>query len=87
MGNGLGIVGFVCVIKAARLSRLGVMSSCLDESRSCTGVDPGGRLMSEVESIACHLVAMGVARGSRVEELYERFFRCSGNSACRSLRK
>jgi len=87
MGNGLGIVRFVCVIRAARLSRLVVMSKCLDESRSCSGVGPGGRLMSEVESNACHLVVIEVARGSGVEELCVRLFMWSGDSACMSLRQ
>jgi hypothetical protein len=37
-------------------------------------VGPGGKFMSEVESNACHLVDMGVARGSWVDELRVRFF-------------
>ena len=51
MGGGLGIVGCFCVIRAARLSRIVVMPSCLDESRSCSGVVPNGRFMSDVASI------------------------------------
>ena len=87
MGNCLRIVGFVCVVRAARLSRLVMMTSCLDASRSCSGIGHGGRLMREINSIACHVMAMGAARGSGVEELCVIFFGCSGNSACRSLRK
>ena len=34
MGGGMEIAGWVCVMRAARLSRLVVMSSCLVESRS-----------------------------------------------------
>ena len=45
------------------------------------------RCMSDVASIVYHLVAIGVVRGSWVKELCERIFRCSGDSACRSLRK
>ena len=87
MGGGLGVVGLVCVMRAARLSRLVVMSSCLDESKSCSGVGPGGRFVSDDASMVCHLLAMGVVRGSWVEEVCVRIFRCSGDSACRSLRK
>ena len=83
----MGVVGCVCVMRAARLSRLVVMSSCLEESRSCSGVSPGGRLMSDVANIVCHLMAIGVVRGSWVEEFCVRIFRCSGDSAYRSLRK
>ena len=87
MGGGLEIVGCVCVTRAARLSMLAVMSSCLDESRSCSGVGQGGRFMSDIASVVCHLVAIGVFRGSWVEELCVSIFRCSGDSDCRSLRK
>ena len=87
MGECLGIMKFVSKISADRLSRLVVMSSCLDESRSCNGIGHGVRLMSEVECNACHLVVIGVARGSGVEELCVRLFRCSGDSACKCLRK
>jgi hypothetical protein len=87
MGGGLEVVGCVCVMRADRLSILVAMSSCLDESRSCSVVDPGGRFLSDVASIICHLVAIAVARGSWMEELCVRLFRCSGDSACRSLRK
>jgi len=64
MGGGLEIVGCVCVMGAANLSMLMVMSSCLDESKSCSGLDPYGRFMSNVTSIVCHLVAIGVVRWS-----------------------
>ena len=87
MGGGLEVVGCVCVMRASRLSMLVVMSSCLDESRSCSGVGPGGRFMSDVTSIVHHLLAIGVHRGSWVEEVCVRIFRRSGDSACRSLRK
>ena len=87
MGGGLGIVGWVCVMRASRLSRLVVMSSCLEESKSCSGVGPGGRFGSDDASMVCHLLAMEVYRRSWVVEIYVRNFRCSGDSACRSLRK
>jgi len=87
MGGGLGIVGWVCVMKAAHLSRLVVMSSCLEESKICSGVGPGGRFVNDDASMVCHLLAIGVVRGSWVAELCVRVFRCSGDSACRSLRK
>ena len=87
MGGGLKIVGWVCVMRAALLSRLVVMSYCLVESRSCSGVGPGGRFVSDVASIVGHLLAIGVVHGSWVEEVYVRFFMCSVDSACRSLRK
>jgi len=83
----MGIMRCVCVMRATRLSRLVVMSSCLDESRSCSGVGPVGRFMRDVASIVCHLLAIGVVRGSWVEELCVSICRCSGDSACRSLRK
>ncbi len=47
----------------------------------------GGRFMSDVASIVCHLVAIGVVRKSWVDEFCVRIFRCSGDSVCRSLRK
>ena len=58
MCGGLGIVGCVCVMRATRISRLVAMSSCLDESRSCSGVSPRGKFMSHVASIVCHLMAI-----------------------------
>ena len=64
-----------------------VMSSCLDKSMSCSGVALDGKFVTEFASISCHLVAMGVARGSGEEELCVRLFRCLGDSACRSLLK
>jgi len=81
----MGVVGCVCVMRVALFSMLVVMSSCLDESRSCSGVGLGGRFVSEVEIVACHLVAMGAARGSEGEELCVRFLRRSGDFACKSL--
>ena len=87
MGGGLGIMGCVCVMRATRLSRLVVISSCLDESRNCIGVGLDGRFMSDVASIVCHMLAIGVVRVSWEEEVCVRIFRCSGDSACRSLRK
>ncbi len=38
------VSGSVCVMRAARLSRLAAISSCLDECKSGIGVDPSGRL-------------------------------------------
>jgi len=87
MGGGLGIVRWVCVMRAARLSRMVVMSSCLEESKSCSGVGPGGRFESDAASMICHLLVMGVVRGSWVVEVCVIILRCSGDSACRSLRK
>ena len=81
------VEGLFDVRRAARLSKLVVMSSCLDESTSYIEVGPGGRLMSDVASIARHLLPIGVARGSWVEEVCVIIFRCSGDSACRSLQK
>ena len=85
MGGGLGIVGCVCVMRASHFSKQVVMSGCLDESMSCSGVGLDGRFMSDVASIVCHLVATVVARGSWV--FCVRILRCSVDSACRSLRK
>ena len=65
----MGIVRSVCVMRATRLSMLVAMSSCLDESRNCSGVGLSSRCMSDVASIDCHLLAIGVVRGSRVEEI------------------
>ena len=79
MGGGLTILGFVSVTRAARLSRLVAMSIYLDESRNCSGVGPCGRLLSDIASIVYNLAAIGVARGSCVEELCLRLFRCSGD--------
>jgi len=80
-------MGFIYLMSTVRLSTMVVMSSCLDESRSCSGVGPGGRLVSGVDSIACYLVAMSFVRDSGMSEFRVRFFRWSGDSACRSLRK
>ncbi len=81
MGGGLLIVRLFAMRKAALLSKLVVMSSCLDESKSCSGVGPGGRFVSVDSSMSCHLWAMGVDRGSWVAEVCVRFFLCSGDSA------
>ncbi len=81
MGGGLLIVGLFAVRRAALLFKLVLMSSCLDESKSCSGVGPGGRFVSVDSSIVCHLWAMGADRGSWVTEVCVRIFRCSGDSA------
>ena len=57
-------MGLFAVRRAALLSKLVVMSSCLDESKSCSGVGPGGRFVSVDSSMVCHLWAIGVDRGS-----------------------
>jgi hypothetical protein len=64
MGGGLSVMGLFAVMRAARLSKLVVMSSCLDESNSCSGVGPGGKFVRVASSMVCHLCAIGVARGS-----------------------
>ena len=74
-------MGLFDVRRAARLPRLVVMSSCLDKSKSCSGVGPGGRFVCVDSSMVCHLWAMGVDRGSWVAEVCVRIFRCSGGSA------
>ena len=81
MGGVLLIVGLFAVRRVALLSRLVVMSSCLDESKSCSGVGPGGRFVSVDSSMVCHLWAMGFDRGSWVAEVCVIIFRCSGDSA------
>ncbi len=83
MGGGLGVAGLVCLMRADRLSRLVVMSSFLDESKSCSGVGPGSRLVSDDTNMVCHMLAMGAVRGSWVVEVCVRVFRCSGDSACK----
>ncbi len=74
-------MGLFVVRRAARLPRLVVMFSCLDESKSSSGVGPGGRFANVDSSMVCHLWAMGVDRGSWVAEVCVRIFRCSGDSA------
>jgi hypothetical protein len=83
----MGIMVCVFVMRAARFSKLVVMSNCLNESMGCSGMGLDGRFTSDVASILCHLVAIGDALRSWAEELCERFTRCSGDSACRNLRK
>ena len=51
-------------MRVARFSKLVMMSSCLDESMSHSGVGPYGRFMSDVARSVRHLVAIGVVRGS-----------------------
>jgi hypothetical protein len=77
----------MCLMCFARQFRLVGMSSCLDESRSCSGVDPGGRLVNGFDNRFCHLVAIDVAQGPGVEEFCVRLSRCSGDSACGCFRK
>ena len=48
---------------------------------------PGGRLVSGFDNRFRHLIKMGVARGLRVEEFGVKLLRCSGDLACRCLRK
>ncbi len=81
------VLGNACVMRATRLSRLVAISRCLDECKSCIGVGPSGRFERDDDRIFCHLVAMGVARGSWVVAACVRDLRWSGDSACRSLRK
>jgi len=58
MGGSLAVMRCYCVMRAARLSELVAMSSCLYESKSCNGLGPVGRSMSDVVSIVCHLLAI-----------------------------
>ena len=81
------IVGRVRVTRVVHLSRLVAMFSCLDESMSYSGMGPNGGFMNDIASIVCHLMSIGVARGSYVEEPCVIFCRYSGDSACRILWK
>ena len=67
------IVGCDCVIRAAHLSNLMTMSSCLDESKSCSGMGLVRRSMNDVAIIYNLLLSIGDARESWVEELCESF--------------
>ncbi len=69
MGGGLGVVGLVCVIRAARFSRLVVMFSCLDESISSSRVGPGSRFARDDSSIVCHLWQWGLFVGREWKRL------------------
>ena len=87
MGGGLLNGGLFDVRRAALFSKLVVMSSCLDEGKSCSGVGPGGRLVSVDSIMVCYLWAMGVDRESWVAEVCVIICWCSGDSARRSFRK
>lgn len=86
----LGFVGGVCISDLARLATLAklvVISGWLEAMRSCSGVGPLGRLLNESASKTCQRLAIRVDRGSGLESVSVSESRCSGESACRSLRR
>ena len=87
MGCFVGGVGFSDLAHLAILAKLVVMSGCLEALRSCSGMSPLGRLVIEFASNACQWLAIRVDRGSNLESISVSETRCSGESACNSLRK
>jgi len=87
MGWFVGGVGFSNLSRLPTLAKLVVMSGCLEYMRSCSGLGLLGRLLNEYASKNCHRLAMRVHRGSGLEivSVSERW--CSGEFACRSLRR
>ena len=63
------------------------MSGCLDEATSCSGVGPCGSRGNVLARTAYHLLAMEVELGSGLDREFRECVRCSGDSACKSLRK
>ncbi len=63
------------------------MYNCLEVDRSCSGVDPGGRMSRVLANSTSHRLSRDVAMGSGLESVSLRERKCSGDYACRSLRK
>ena len=86
-GYFVGGVGFSDLARLSILAKLVVMFGCLEVVRSCSGVGPLGRLVKDFPSKACQRFAMRVDRGSGLESVSVSESRCSGESACKSLRR
>jgi hypothetical protein len=57
------------------------------DERSYSGVGPGGRVARVLAKISTHRAAKNVDWGFGLESVSVRERRCSGESACRSLRR
>ena len=84
------VVSVVCSANLARsavLSKNVAMSGCFVDERSCSGVGPGGRVSRALAKCPSHRLARNADQGFGLESVSVRERRCSGESACKSLRR
>ena len=84
------VVSVVCSVSLARsviFSKQVVMSCCFVDERSCSGVGPGGRVSRALAKCPSHRLARNADQGFGLESVSVRERRCSGESACKSLRR
>ena len=80
-------VGFCEMARLVTSTKLVVMSGCLEVRRSCSGIESLGRLFFEFANKPCLRSAIRVDRESCLESVSVSESICSGESACRSLRR
>ena len=88
--RGCLVVHVVCSANLARsafFSKQMVISSCFVAERSCSGVGLGCRVASVLAKSPSHRAATNVGRRFGLESVSVRERKCSGESACRSLRR
>ena len=64
-----------------------VMSSCFEVERSRSGVGPGGRISRVLANSPNQRLGRNVARRLNLNSVSVKEWKCSGDSACRSLRR
>ena len=80
-----GVLGQPCTF--CRFSKQVVMSGCFVDERSCSGVGPGGRVSRVLANGPSHRAAKNVDRRVGLDSMNVRERICSGECACRSLRR
>jgi hypothetical protein len=87
--NGLSLLWLVCARPTLRVQPFpqSIMSSCLEAERSCSSVGPGDKISILLANSSSQRLARNVARGSGLDSVSVRKKKCTGESACRSLRR
>ena len=88
--RGCLVVRVVCsasLISSADFSNQVVISGCFVNERSCSGVGPSGRVSRVLSMSPNHSAAKNVDWGFGLESVSVRERKCSGESACRSMRR
>ena len=63
------------------------MSSYFVDESSCSGMGPSGSISRVLANSPSHRLAKNMDRGFSLESVSVREWRCSGESACKSLRR
>jgi len=84
------VVSVTCSVSLARsavFSKEAVMFGCFVDERSCSGVGLGDRVSRVLANSSSHRLARNMDRGFGLESVSVRERMCSGESACKSLRR